>query len=88
MKSKTREAGQLSTRKNRLTRARQLADILRNQLAVIHAEYMELSNRCKQLDRSFIKTFQGLGAQFQAVQDVYRYGSSHNIITVTNPQTL
>lgn len=48
-----------------------------DQVAEQHAEFLELAHRCKLVDRAFSKTFQGLGAQFQAAVDVYRYRPKH-----------
>lgn len=64
-------------RKQRASSLKHFIDALKNKVADCHAEYMDVANQCKLLDRSFIKTFQGLGAQFQAALDVYRCVSTH-----------
>lgn len=64
-------------RKRRASSLRHFIDALKNKVADYHAEYVDVAHRCKQLDRSFSKTFQGLGAQFQEALDVYRCVSTH-----------
>lgn len=71
-KFKDQEGNKSVMREKRLKCVKSINDGLMCQVAEQHAQYLELAQRCKTLDRCFSKAFQGLGAQFEAAMDVYR----------------